>query len=588
VSNRFVRELSFGANYLGQEKTRFRFWAPTQQRVTLELGGQAMAMNRHAEGWFELEAACEPGTSYQYRLDNGLLVPDPASRAQLDDVHGPSLVVDPGAYPWRHPAWRGRPWCEAVIYELHVGVLGGFTGVRSMLPRLAELGVTVVELMPINAFPGRRNWGYDGVLPYAPASAYGTPDELKELIDTAHGLGLMIFLDVVYNHFGPDGNYLAVTAPQIFLAGSRSDWGAALDFKQPELRLLFTENALYWLMEYRFDGLRFDAVHAIGEPDWLSDTAAEIHRTVAPGRHVALVLENDRNEARFLAREFDAQWNDDGHHVLHVLLTGETESYYADYADRPAEKLARCLAEGFVYQGEPSPFRKNAPRGEKSSSLPPTAFVLFLQNHDQVGNRPCGRRLTDLAEPDALEAALSLLLLSPQIPLLFMGQEDASRTPFLFFTDHPAELAKAVRDGRRKEFAAFAGFSDPAQSERLPDPNDGATFLASIPVADPERSAQRFALIQRLLAIRRHKIVPGLDAARALDAQAIGSAAVAARWQMGGGILSILVNLGADPVAAPAMTGSLLFESRDGAAEAFARDSKLPARTTVATWTELT
>jgi maltooligosyltrehalose trehalohydrolase len=590
VTDRFSWTLSAGAHYLGEGRTRFRFWAPTQEKVALALAGRdPLAMNRSSGGWFELEADSPPGTAYRYRLDDGMLVPDPASRAQQSDVHGPSIVVDPGGYRWRHAAWRGRPWRDTVLYELHVGAVGGFAGVQRALPRLAELGVTAIELMPINGFPGARNWGYDGVLPYAPDSAYGAPDDLKALIDAAHELGLTIFLDVVYNHFGPDGNYLAVYAPAIFHGDVQSDWGSALDFTLPELRRFFTENAIYWLMEYRFDGLRFDAVHAIGDNGWLVETAAAIRTAVEPGRQIHLVLENERNEASLLARGFDAQWNDDGHHALHVLLTGESDGYYADYAQRPAEGLARCLKEGFIYQGEPSAYRAGAPRGEASAFLPPTAFVLFLQNHDQVGNRPFGDRLTTLAAPDALEAALVLLLLSPQIPMLFMGEEDASQTPFLFFTDHHGELADAVRDGRRKEFAGFEGFADPAQQNRIPDPNDPATFLASIPKPDPERGAERFALIRRLLAIRREKIAPGLDDVRALEARAIGPAAVTAAWRLGNGAtLAIVVNLGDAEIDASVPPGGFLFESKPAAGDSLARRGRMPPRSAVAFWREPT
>jgi len=274
------------------------------------------------------------------------------------------------------------------------------------------------------------------------------------LVDAAHGLGLMIFLDVVYNHFGPDGNYLGAYAPAFFRNDRHTPWGSAIDFGRREVRRFFTENALYWLMEYRFDGLRLDAVHAIGAPDWLDELAAEVRATVEPGRHVHLVLEHDGNAAHHLRNGFDAQWNDDAHHVLHVLLTGEADGYYADYADRPAERLARCLAEGFAYQGEPSAYRKGELRGAPSADLPPTAFVLFLQNHDQIGNRPFGDRLTTHAQAEAIEAAVALQLLCPQIPLIFMGEEGASTTPFLYFTDHHGELARAVREGRRRNSPA--------------------------------------------------------------------------------------------------------------------------------------
>jgi maltooligosyltrehalose trehalohydrolase len=564
----------FGAQYLGHDQTRFRFWAPTQKRVMLEFTNRPLiAMHVREGGWFEAEAGCQPGTPYRYRLDDGTPVPDPASRAQEGDVHGWSLVVDPNAYRWQHPQWAGRPWHEAVLYELHAGVLGGFAGVQQILPRLALLGVTAVELMPIADFPGRRNWGYDGVLPFAPDTAYGTPDQLKSLIDAAHGLGLMMFLDVVYNHFGPDGNYLHRYAPQLFHKDRHTGWGNALDFKVPELRRFFTENAIYWLNEYRFDGLRFDAVHAVGERDWLEENAAAVRDAVDPGRHVHLVLENDRNDVGLLREGYDAQWNDDGHHALHLLLTGESDRYYADYADRPAEHLARSLKEGFAYQGEPSPFRKGLPRGEPSGDLPPTAFVLFIQNHDQIGNRAFGDRLTALLTPEAVDACLALLLLCPQIPMLFMGEEDASSTPFLFFTDHKGELAESVRKGRHKELGLAATAAAP------PDPNAEDTFLASIPRPDPRYGAERFGLIKRLLTLRREQIVPWLKGTRATKAEAIGSAAVTAEWlRADGRKLVIATNLGSEPVMLAAPDGALLFESRKGGL----RDGKLLSRVTIA------
>lgn len=568
------REYRFGAQYLGHDQARFRFWAPTQKRVTLELRSRPpIAMHVRDGGWFEAEARCQPGTPYRYRLDDGTAVPDPASRAQEDDVHGWSLVVDPDAYHWQHPEWPGRPWHETVLYELHAGLLGGFAGVQQILPRLVELGITAVELMPIADFPGRRNWGYDGVLPYAPDAAYGTPDELKSLIDAAHGLGLMVFLDVVYNHFGPDGNYLHRYAPDLFHADRHTGWGAALDFKVPELRRFFTLNAIYWLNEYRFDGLRFDAVHAVGERDWLEETATAVRGAVGAGRRVHLVLENDRNDVGLLRAGYDAQWNDDGHHALHVLLTGETDRYYADYAGRPAEHLARSLKEGFAYQGEPSPYRKGTPRGEPSADLPPTAFVLFLQNHDQIGNRAYGDRLTALVTPDAVEATLALLLLCPQIPMLFMGEEDASSTPFLFFTDHHRELAESVRKGRRRELGLAATAAAP------PDPNAHDTFLASIPRPDPRHGADRFALVKRLLTIRRKQIVPWLEGMRPRKAEAIGPSAVTAEWRRADGrTLFIATNFGAEPVNLAAPDAALLFESRkDGF-----HNGKLSPRVTLA------
>ena len=423
-----------------------------------------------------------------------------------------------------------------MLYELHAGVLGGFAGVQRELKRLADLGVTAIELMPVNDFPGTRNWGYDGVLPFAPDRAYGSPDDLKALVDAAHDHGMMIFLDVVYNHFGPDGNYLAGYAPQFFRQDVSTPWGAAIDFRRGEVRRFFTENALYWLMEYRFDGLRFDAVHAITESDWLDEMAGEVRATVEQDREVHLVLEHDGNVAEHLRRDFDAQWNDDGHHVLHVMLTGESEGYYGDYADRPAERLARSLREGFVYQGDPSRHRNGEARGTPSADLPPTAFVLFLQNHDQIGNRAFGDRLAASVAPRALEAAIALQLLCPQIPLLFMGEEDACTAPFQFFTDHHGELADAVREGRRREFASFAAFSDPARRAQIPDPNAAETFRRSCPSAHAERGDARRAFYRRLLALRREHLVPRLEGAsatrRGTARAGCGAGALAARrWR---------------------------------------------------------
>ena len=553
--------LSFGANLVTPYHADFRLWAPGQNDVSLVIEGRApLPMVRDGSGWFEVEAECGSGTRYRYRLEDGRSIPDPASRAQAGDVHDWSVVVDPFTYKWRHRDWRGRPWEEAVLYELHVGLFGGFQGVARELPRLADLGVTAVELMPIAEFPGSRNWGYDGVMLFAPERSYGTPDDLKHLVDTAHEHGLMIFLDVVYNHFGPDGNYWPVCAPEMFRQDVTTPWGPAIDFRKPQVRRFFTENALYWLIEYCFDGLRFDAVHAIKDPDWLDEMAEEVRLSVEPNRNVHLVLENDENVASHLARDFDAQWNDDGHHVLHILLTGESDGYYGDYTDSPAEKLARCLAEGFIYQGERSFHRKGEPRGTPSAGLPPTAFVLFLQNHDQIGNRAFGERLTVLTEPAALEAAIALQLLCPQIPLLFMGEEHASREPFLFFTDHTAELAEAVRIGREREFSSFSQFKDSRKLASLPDPNAFETFSRSRPAVAPAYVVSRERLYRQLIALRHAEIIPRLNGARSVGAKPIGPAAVLARWQMGdGAILVIACNLGSKSASVPIQNGRLLF-----------------------------
>lgn len=544
-------EYSFGARSLAPDRTRFRLWAPSGEQVSLEVEGlPPQPMRQASGGWFEAEAPCGAGTRYRFRVSDMLAVPDPASRLQAGDVHDASIVTGPDMFDWKHRDWTGRPWHETVLYELHVGALGGFGGVAEKLPALAELGITAIELMPVADFPGPRNWGYDGVLPYAPDTAYGTPEQLKELVDTAHGLGMMVFLDVVYNHFGPDGNFLGAYAASFFRDDVHTPWGQAIDFRQQAVRDFFTENAIYWLDEFRFDGLRFDAVHAIKDKDWLVEMAQRVRAAFPPGRHVHLVLENDENGARFIERTpsrlYDAQWNDDIHHVLHVMLTGEREGYYGGFINQVTEKLTRALTEGFVYQGEAPLYPGGALRGEPSAHLPPTSFVSFLQNHDQIGNRAFGERLTTLADPPALRAAMALLLLAPQVPLLFMGEEFGATQPFLYFTSHlTPELVDAVRKGRREEFARFAPFADATQRERIPDPNAEQTFLDSIPRPDPALAPAWRDWMKGLLAVRHTYIIPRLEGTRALDSGILGPAAVRVRWQMGDGkVLMMAINLG--------------------------------------------
>ena len=566
-----------GAIMLDAEHTRFALWAPDAFFVSVELeDGQSLPLLPQADGWFVIKTRCPAGTRYRYNIDGELEVPDPASRAQAGDIHRHSVVVDPLAYTWRHRDWLGRPWNEAVIYELHVGALGGFVEVEQHLARLAGLGVTAIELMPLAQFPGDRNWGYDGVLPYAPQASYGTPEQLKHLIDSAHGHGLAVLLDVVYNHFGPDGNYLHRYAKAFFNEDKHTPWGAAIDFRRREVRDFFIDNALMWLLEYRFDGLRFDAVHAIKSPDFLQELAQRIRQQIDPARHVWLTVENEHNQASLLQEGYDAQWNDDGHNALHVLLTGETEAYYADYADNPTEQLARCLSQGFVFQGHTN--RHGEARGEPSGHLPPTAFVLFLQNHDQIGNRAFGERLHQLAHPDALKAATALLLLSPMIPLMFMGDEFAAEQPFLFFTSHHGELAELVREGRRNEFSAFDAFSDPAKREQIPDPNAQQTFEDSRPNLTASGQSAIYTLYRQLLKIRHEQIIARLPGAHPLGAEVLAPGAVSARWQLGdGSLLRIDLNLSDKPVVHSPQAGtSLLFEHPPKSADLLSQGTLAP------------
>ena len=560
-----MRDRQAGAIIQSDGTVVFSVWAPTVTSMTLELEGSEHPMLAQA-GWFTVKVPAKRGQTYKYRTGDGLSFPDPASRAQAGDVHDASIVVDPKTYLWRNTQWRNRPWHEAVIYELHVGAHGGFAGVRQLLPQLASLGITAVELMPVADFPGKRNWGYDGVLTYAPDASYGSPEDLRALVDDAHGLGLMVFLDVVYNHFGPDGAYIHAVAKDFFDEGVHTPWGAAIDFKKQEVADFFIDNALMWLRDYRFDGLRFDAVHAINPPEFLLRMAAEIRAAV--DRPVHLVLENEDNRASILrasadATGFDAQWADDFHHCLHVMLTDEREGYYQDFQD-PARQLVRVLSEGFAYQGEIPP-HYGRPRGEKSSHLPTSAFVVCLQNHDQIGNRAMGERLSALADPRALGAANALLLLCPFIPLLFMGDEWGTRTPFLFFTDHNQELAGLVREGRRKEFAHFAAFQDEARRTMIPDPNAESTFAASVPsFTEGARHPYRDILTttRKLLDLRTAHVVPGIPGARSAGAAVLGDKAIRASWRLGTEkLLTLESNFGSAPISVQPVAGQMFFDS---------------------------
>jgi maltooligosyltrehalose trehalohydrolase len=554
---------------------RFRLWAPAVRHLEVGVGAAAddlawHEMHREADGRYErVVEGARAGARYCFRIDDASHVPDPASRYNPDDVHGASQVIDPLAYDWHDVNWRGRLWHEAVLYELHVGTFtpeGTFDGVASRLDYLADLGVTAIELMPLADFPGRRNWGYDGVLLFAPDATYGPPDALKALVDAAHARGLMVILDVVYNHFGPEGNYLHLYAPNFFTERHATPWGAGLNFDgegSHVVRDFFVHNALYWLEEFHIDGLRLDAVHAIADdsaPDILTELAATVREGIGREREIHLVLENDRNQARRLGRDADsrpryytAQWNDDLHHALHAAVTRERNGYYGDYADAPIRHLGRCLAEGFAYQGESSPWRGGFPRGEASATLPPAAFISFLQNHDQVGNRAFGERLRMIAPDECLRAALAIVLLAPPPPLLFMGEEFAAATRFLFFCDFEPTLAAAVTHGRREEFRSFAQFADPLAAERIPDPAAVDTFERSrldwsSLVAAPH--AEWHALYRDLLALRHTAIEPLVNAI-ALDRRTWRTwalTALAVTWPLDDGrVLRLDANLGDRP-----------------------------------------
>jgi malto-oligosyltrehalose trehalohydrolase len=546
----------FGPLVSGRGVT-FRLWAPAARQVSF-VRDKPIAMARRGE-WFEVHAPdATAGTRYRFRIDGGLEIPDPASHFQPEDIAGPSEVIDHAAYQWRTRDWKGLPWEQAVFLEAHVGTFtreGTFRAMIDKLDHLAKSGITALELMPLSDFPGRWNWGYDGVLPFAPDSAYGRPEDLKALIDAAHGRGLMVFLDVVYNHFGPEGNYLHRIAPRFF-ADAHTPWGVAIDYRVPQVRAYAIENALHWLREYRFDGLRLDAVHAIvmpGTPNILTDLARAVARLASEsGRHIHLVLENDNNIAQFLMPQggYRAQWNDDYHHAWHVLLTREHAGYYRDYQEADTH-LARALAEGFSYQGETSPHREGRPRGEASVELPRANFVNFIQNHDQIGNRPKGERLTTLVKPEPLTAALAVLLLQPGPPLIFMGEEWGATEPFPFFCDFHGELAEAVREGRKREFAeAYA-----EHGEEIPDPLARETRDAA--VLDWEARtrpghAERLAFVQALLAARQQWVVPLIPAMTMPGEVRFENSVLYACWVAHGRSLLLLANLSDDKQPQPA------------------------------------
>ena len=594
---------SWGTEILEDGRTRFRIWSAGGQSLKLRIGDRDHELPEDADGWCEcIVEGAGPGTPYAYVLESGEAVPDPAARAQADDVLGPSLVVDPRAYRWSDAGWRTRPWEETVHYELHIGTFtpeGTFRAAIGKLVHLRDLGITTIEVMPVGQFAGERGWGYDGVLMYAPHRAYGTPDDMKAFIDAAHRHGLNVVLDVIYNHFGPEGNFLPVYAPEFFHAERVTPWGAAINYQMRPVRQYFIENALYWLEEFHLDGLRLDAIDHIHDTESDVEFIVELGQQVRarfPDRPIHLTTEDNRNITHLHHRGakgevvlFTAEWNDDFHNVIHAIATGETEGYYGDFVDRHWWKVARCLAEGFVFQGEPTALGDQKPRGMPSAHLPPTAFVDFIQNHDQVGNRAFGERLIDLSEHSMVETLLAMLLLSPHIPLLFMGEEWGETRPFMFFTDFDGDLADAVREGRRREFAKFSAFHDDAGSLRqVPDPNDQATFEASKldwECVQTEHGRGWMALTKRLLQVRRDRVVPLLASARghAGTIEAAEDGIISVSWRLGACILHMSANLDDEPRRAVTHTGEVIYASSDAAEQALQVLGELPAHSIVVT-----
>jgi len=480
-----------GANLVG-DSCEFRVWAPAAKTVTLRLvneqGTNDWPMQYTGDNFFELKAFASAGDRYFYLVDQNKPVPDPVSRLLPEGVHGPTEVVDPEKFNWADAGWRGIPLRDYVIYELHIGTFtpeGTFDAAIAKLPYLKNLGVTVIEIMPVAAFPGTRNWGYDGVSLYAVHASYGGPDGLKRLVNAAHGIGLGVIQDVVYNHLGNEGNYLRFFGPY-FTDKHQTPWGEAINYDQPGsegVRRYFAENALFWIREYHMDGLRLDAVQTIKDDSpkhILAEIAEDISALAAElGREVCVIAETDENDEKLVRPAksggygLSAIWSDDFHHAIHAFFTGERKGYYQDFGQ--PEQIARALQDGFVFQGEPFKFWDGRARGTSSAHMPAPAHVNCIQNHDQVGNRAQGERLTAIIPRGARTLAAALLLLAPETPLLFMGQEYDELNPFLFFTDYgdPA-LQKAVREGRQQEFKDFDFAGD-----SVPDPQSVETFNQS-------------------------------------------------------------------------------------------------------------
>ena len=578
--------MPFGAE-VTKDGVRFALWAPTAKSVDLLREGQRVSMPAIGQGWYKLtDVDAKPGERYGYAIDGADdLVPDPASRFQITDRDRRSTILDPSAYEWQDAAWKGRSWNEAVICETHLGTAtpqGTYAALVEKLALLKDAGITAIELMPIAETSGRRTWGYDGVLPYAPNNAYGTANDLKRLIDAAHGLNLMVFLDVVYNHFGPSGNFLNGYAKTFFTERHHTPWGAAINVDgegeaSEVVREFFIHNAMYWLEEFHLDGLRFDAVHEIiddSDMHFLDELAARIRETF-PDRHVHLVLENEKNEARRLTRDgtkatsYDAQWDDDLHHCWHVLLTGENEGYYGDFAGDTVARLGRCLAEGFAYQGEFSPNLKRE-RGERTTGVPPQGFVAFLQNHDQIGNRAQGERLTSLADPAQLRLARAVLLLAPQIPMIFMGDEWGATTPFQFFVnfEQDGDLEQAIKEGRAKEFENFKSFGGGDPSKTVPDPTSIKTFQRS-QLDWTEREQPSHAAIldetRALLTLRREAILPVMESLF-LDTSHVrhGAGGLEVAWRFENASIVLLANFATASLTLPMPPRATVLWQSDG------------------------
>ena len=573
-----VRRMPIGSEPQPGGGVDFRVWAPQCREVTVEFEGASAdgaSMRPEPDGYFSLMVpTAEAGMRYRFRLDRGeTTVPDPASRYQPEGPHGPSEIVDTEAFCWTDAGWRGLPREQLVIYELHVGTFtreGTWQAACSELASLASLGITCIEIMPIAEFPGRFGWGYDGVNLFAPTRLYGRPDDFHRFVDRAHSFGIAVILDVVYNHFGPDGNFLTFFSESYFTERYENDWGKAINFDGPNagpVREFFLANAGYWIEEYHLDGLRLDATQQIFDRSEDHILAALVRRirTAARGRLTFVVGENEVQRAQLLRSPgrggygLDALWNDDFHHSAMVALTGHNEAYYTDYRGRPQEFVSAAKY-GFLYQGQRYKWQKKA-RGAPALDLAAECFVVFLQNHDQVANSGTGSRCDRLSSPGVLRAMTAYLLLMPGIPMLFQGQEFGASSPFFYFADHEADLAGLVREGRAASLAQFPTLATARMQAELVDPGDASTFHRSVlDLAERERHASVYALHRDLLALRRDDPVFGYRPCR-VDGAVLGDNAWLLRFFAEDGADRLLIiNLGPDlhldpapePLLAPA------------------------------------
>jgi maltooligosyltrehalose trehalohydrolase len=544
--------------------TQFNVWAPDARHVELQIeqarGPRRLTLERASGGYHTITTLAPPGTRYAYVIDGDGPWPDPCSRFQPDGPHGPSEVVDTGRFAWTDAAWRGVSMAGQVFYELHIGAFtsaGTYEAARGELPRLKTLGITTIELMPVAEFPGRFNWGYDGVQLFAPFHGYGKPAGLAGFVDAAHALGLGVILDVVYNHLGPDGNYLSKYAAHYFTSRYANEWGEALNFDGAHshgVRDFFIENARFWISEYHLDGLRLDAtqsIHDAGPSHVLGEISAAA-RAAAGERSIVLVAENEPQQVHGLrpvsrgGYGLDGLWNDDFHHSARVAVTGRSDGYLRDYRGRPQEFISSAQR-GFLYQGQWYSWQKKR-RGTRVTDEPASAFVAFIQNHDQVANTFDGRRMHSLTSRARERALTALLLLGPQTPLLFMGQEYSATTPFPFFADHTSPLSRLVHEGRRDFLAQFPAYGSPDARERIPDPADPATFEAAKLREDDRAAGAPMELMHReLIALRRADPVISRQDRFSIDGAVLGEQALALRFGGGGGETDrlLLVNLGA-------------------------------------------